>query len=65
MRGKVLVAEGSYRDEFCEKLPESLSATDRASAAGSEMDPPLAKAEPINDGANTSGITQLRSRGRK
>ncbi|GAB0183645.1 AN1-type zinc finger protein 5-like [Grus japonensis] len=28
--------------------------------AGSKMDPPLAKAEPISDGGSTSGITELR-----
>jgi len=32
--------------------------------AGSKMDLPLAKAEPISDGGSTSGITQLR-RGKK
>jgi len=28
--------------------------------AGSKMDPPLAKAEPISDGGSASGITYLR-----
>ncbi|GAB0189963.1 otogelin [Grus japonensis] len=32
--------------------------------AGSKMDPPLAKAEPISDSGSTSGITYFRSRGR-
>ncbi|GAB0181865.1 acid sphingomyelinase-like phosphodiesterase 3b [Grus japonensis] len=32
--------------------------------AGSKMDPPLAKAEPISNGGNTSGLTALR-RGKK
>ena len=45
----------------CEKLAPGLT---KPVPASSEMNPPLAKAEPISDGGSASGITELR-RGRK
>jgi len=45
----------------CEQLPPCLT---EPVPAGSKMDPPLAKAEPISDIGSASGITYLR-RGRK
>jgi len=45
----------------CKKLPLYLI---KPVPAGSKMDPPLAKAKPISDGGNASGITYLR-RGKK
>ena len=62
--GKVLVAGGvtgvtSVRS--CWKLPLCLT---EPMPAGSKMDPPLAKAEPINDGGSTSGRTDLSKGGK-
>ena len=63
VRGKVWVA-GGLRGGFCENLLEASPRADRANATGSMTAPPLAKAEPISDGASASGITDLR-RGRR
>ena len=41
----------------CQKLP---LCPIKSMSAGSKMDPPLAKAEPISDSATASGITDLR-----
>jgi len=46
---------------ICKKLPPGLI---KPVPAGSKTDPPLAKAKPISNGGNASGITQLR-RGKK
>ena len=60
LRGKVLVTGGvtgvaSVRS--CWKLPLCLT---EPTPAGSKMDPPLAKAEPISDSGSASVITYLR-----
>ncbi|KAJ7405957.1 protein pxr1-like [Pitangus sulphuratus] len=47
------------RRRFSEKLEDS-SCPIEPMPAGSKMDPPLAKAEPISNGHRASGITQLR-----
>jgi len=41
----------------CEKIPPCLT---EPVPAGSKMDPPLAKTEPISNGGIASGITYLR-----
>ena len=46
----------------CEKLPPCLI---EPVPAGSETDPPLAKAKPISDSGSISGITYLRRGGKK
>ena len=52
---------GGYRGGFCKKLLEASPGLEREPIpAGSEMDPPPAKAEPISDSGNASGITFLR-----
>jgi len=58
VRGKVFLAVvvGSSRGGCCEKLPEASPMSDRASATGSQMDPLLAKAQPIGNGGSASGI---------
>jgi len=46
-----------YRGGSCKKLPEASPISDGANATGSKMDPPLAKAKPINNDGSTSVIT--------
>lgn len=54
-------SRGGYRSVFCKKLLEVYSMSSRANVQGSsKMDTPLAKAEPIRNGSNTSEITYLR-----
>ena len=50
---------GGYRNGFWKKLP---LCPVEPMPAGSKMDPLLAKAEPISDGSNTSGIKNLRKK---
>lgn len=57
---KVLVVMGGYSSGSCEKLPEAPPCPPKAMPDGSNIDPQLAKAEPISPGASTSGITDLR-----
>ena len=54
---------GGYRGDSCKKLLEASPVFERESEpipAGSKMDPPPAKAEPISDSGNASVITFLR-----
>lgn len=51
-----------YRDGFSKKVLETSPMPSKANAAESRMVPSPAKAGPIRDVGNTSGITYLRGR---